>query len=373
MRERTQGSLIPDTLKEMETDELFKEAQENLRIHGQEKLTAEERKRRRRALDKMNVPHFNQFLDERGVERILRSPCKILQLNVGLYCNQACSHCHVESSPLRTEMMDKAVVDRCLRLLDESPSVEVVDVTGGAPELSPNFRYLVTEVRKRGKQVIDRCNLTVLFEPGQEDLAQFLANNGVRIVASLPCYSAKNVDQQRGRGVFEKSIQALLDLNKLGYGKEGTGLQLDLVYNPNGAFLPPSQEVLQQQYKEELMVHFGIEFNGLFTITNMPIKRYADYLHREGKMESYMQLLVDSFNAAATQGLMCRDTISVGWDGRIYDCDFNQQLAIGVTSSRKTVFDLESLDDLTAARVAVDNHCFGCTAGAGSSCQGATT
>eukprot|EP00899_Mesostigma_viride_P005536 jgi/Mesvir1/14984/Mv14646-RA.1 len=365
-------SLIPETLAGMQEDPLFLQVQEDLRTKGQKKLTSEERARRRRALDGLGVPSFDGHLASNGTGTLHRTAASILQINIGLYCNQACSHCHVESSPLRSEMMDRSTVDQCLKLLDCTPSIHTVDITGGAPELNTNFRYLVTEARKRGKEVIDRCNLTVLEEPGQQDLAKFLADHQVRVVASLPCYTEGTVDKQRGRGVFERSIEGLKTLNELGYGHEGSGLELDLVYNPSGAFLPPAQEMLEVAYKDELSKCHGIVFNRLFCLANMPIKRFADYLSREGKMEQYMQLLVNNFNPAATKGLMCKDTVSIRWDGSVFDCDFNQQLDIGVTGKKRTVFDFESLDELTGWKVATDNHCFGCTAGAGSSCQGTT-
>jgi radical SAM/Cys-rich protein len=268
-------------------------------------------------------------------------------------------------------MMNRNVAERCIKLLEMSPSVKTLDITGGAPELNENFRYMVTEGRRLGKEVIDRCNLTVLSEPGQEDLGSFLAENKVRVVASLPCYSAKNVDIQRGSGVFSRSIRGLLLLNQLGYGQEGSGLILDLVYNPLGAFLPPEQSALEATYRRQLEADFGISFNNLFTLTNMPIKRFADQLARRDELVPYMDLLVRNFNPAACGGLMCLDLVSVDHRGALYDCDFNQQLATRMVLPR-TVFDVASLDELVAAPVATDSHCFGCTAGMGSSCQGAT-
>jgi radical SAM/Cys-rich protein len=370
LEERTQGSLIPETLQGMENDEDFKRTTKDLLEQGQEKLTLEEKKRRRRALEELGLPSFRQLLAEQGIE-IRRSPSTILQLNIGLHCNQACSHCHVESSPLRTETMSREVADECLRVLAASPSVTTLDLTGGAPELNAEFRYLVESARGMGIEVIDRCNLTVLQEPGQEDLAEFLAEQGVRVVASLPCYSAKNVNMQRGNGVFDRSIQGLLRLNALGYGRGA--LRLDLVYNPLGAFLPPDQSALELQYKDELHKAFGIDFDSLFTITNMPIKRFADFLYRKGQLKEYMQLLVENFNAGATQGLMCKDTVSIGWDGMVYDCDFNQQLALPtLRGGGLSISDIQSLDDLSDTDIQLGNHCFGCTAGAGSSCQGTT-
>ncbi|KAI7837484.1 hypothetical protein COHA_008675 [Chlorella ohadii] len=262
-------------------------------------------------------------------------------------------------------MMSRQVAERCVQLMEASASsLSTVDITGGAPELMPQFRYLVQEARRLGLQVIDRCNLTVLLEPGQEDTAQFLADHQVRVVASLPCYSAENVNTQRGGGM----------LNAAGYGQPGSGLHLDLVYNPGGAFLAPPQSKLEPAYKQELAEHYRVTFNSLLCLNNMPIKRWADQLVKEGKLEEYMRLLVDAFNPAAAEGLMCRDTISVGWDGRLYDCDFNQQLELGLPHPQhRTVFDIDSLAELTGGRIALGSHCFGCTAGAGSGCQGATS
>ena len=380
------GSLVPDTLREMETDEEFKLAKERLETEGQAALTREERARRRRALTGMDVPSFDAFVAERGVSPLRRKPTTILQVNIGLYCNQACSHCHVESSPLRKEeVMSAKTANRLIELIDNAQgSVKMLDITGGAPEMMEQFRPLVVAARARGLEVIDRCNLTVLFEPGQEDLPAFLAGNGVKVVASLPCYSEENTDKQRGAGVFSRSIAALVELNKVGYGVKGTGLELDLMYNPGGAFLPPSEAALTEAYRSELGDTYGVEFSRLVTLTNMPIKRFADFLHREGKTEEYMRLLVENFNPAAAEGVMCRDLVSVSWDGRVFDCDFNQQLDMPMPRSfgsaggdgdggeGLTVFDVDSLDELTGKRLAVDNHCFGCTAGAGSSCSGAT-
>ena len=311
---------------------------------------------------------FQRALQERNLS-LKRRPASILQLNIGLFCNQACSHCHVESSPLRTEKMSHEVAEQCVRILDRSPSVHTLDLTGGAPELNPEFRWLVEQGRKRNLKVIDRCNLTVLLERGQEDLAAFLARNQVNVVASLPCYSEKNVNQQRGSGVFDNSIQALRMLNDLGYGRPDSGLELDLVYNPNGAFLPPGQQKLEQDYKLRLKQDFNIDFNRLYTITNMPIKRFAEHLYRKGDLDAYMQLLVQSFNPSTVEGVMCRDTLSVSWEGSLFDCDFNQQLNMRMVKPM-TVFDISSVDELVDVGISVDNHCFGCTAGAGSSCLG---
>jgi radical SAM/Cys-rich protein len=312
---------------------------------------------------------FSATLRQHGVQQLRRRELTTLQINVGKLCNQACHHCHVEAGPKRTEIMRAEVAERILALLSAAPSIAIVDITGGAPELNANFRGLVTESRRMGKQVIDRCNLTVLFEPGLEEMPQFLAANRSQVTASLPCYTAANVDQQRGKGVFEKSIRALRLLNTIGYGQPGSGLELDLVYNPLGASLPPPQEKLEADYKRELREHFGIEFNRLFTITNMPIKRFAEFLLREGKHESYMGLLANHFNPATVERLMCRELVSVGWDGKLYDCDFNQMLDLE-TPGRKTIWQIDSFAELAASEIATANHCFGCTAGAGSSCGG---
>jgi radical SAM/Cys-rich protein len=258
----------------------------------------------------MKANAFIQRLDENGLN-LQRTPTEILQVNIGRRCNQACHHCHVESSPLRTENMEAPTVERLLELLKNTKTIHTVDITGGAPELNPHFRSFVSGVRKLGLAVIDRCNLTILFEPEQESTASFLKENSVHIVASLPCYSKENVEKQRGRGVFSKSIEALKILNRLGYGKEESGLKLDLVYNPTGPFLPPAQEKLEVDYKHELRELFDIEFNRLFTITNMPIKRFLHDLERSGKLDSYMELLVNHFNPHAAAGVMCRNLVSM--------------------------------------------------------------
>jgi radical SAM/Cys-rich protein len=321
------------------------------------------------SLPAIKGPDFEENLAAHGVGSLTRTQTTTLQVNVGKLCNQACHHCHVEAGPKRTEVMQRHVAERVIGLLAGSPRIETLDITGGAPELNPQFRFLVTEAWRLGCHLIDRCNLTVLFEPGQEDLAEFLAKNEVEVAASLPCYTAENVDQQRGRGVFGKSVRALRLLNDLGYGRPGSGLTLNLVYNPLGAFLPPPQEKLEADYRKQLREHFGIEFNQLFTITNMPIKRFAEWLQREGQHESYMGLLVNHFNSATVENLMCRSLVSVSWDGQLYDCDFNQMLEIGMPGT-KTIWDIQSLDGLAGKRVATGSHCFGCTAGAGSSCGG---
>ena len=286
-----EGSLVDDTLNDMKNDKDFQLTAKKLREEGQRKLTLEEKQRRRRCLEELGAPEFTEHLLQQAGCDGTRFATEVLQLNIGLYCNQACNHCHVESSPRRHEAMSSEVADKCLDILANSPSVTTLDITGGAPELQPEFRRIVRRCRELRPDVdiIDRCNLTVLAEPGQEDLADFLADNGVHVVASLPCYSDKNVNMQRGRGVFARSIEGLRRLNEVGYGRE---LKLDLVYNPLGAFLPPPQDALRTKYAEELQQHFGVSFNELFTMTNMPIKRFADFLSRRGELGDYLELFV---------------------------------------------------------------------------------
>jgi radical SAM/Cys-rich protein len=320
-------------------------------------------------LNRVPTADFQDTLRQHGLGELRRREVTTLQINVGKLCNQACHHCHVEAGPKRTEIMPAHVAERIIKLLAATPSIHTVDITGGAPELNANFRWLVRESRRMGKHIIDRCNLTVLFEPGQESLADFLAANQVEITASLPCYTESNVDQQRGKGAFEKSLRALRLLNAIGYGRKASGLTLNLVYNPLGASLPPQQEKLEADYKTQLRENFAIEFDRLLTITNMPIKRFAEFLFREGKQEAYMALLTNHFNPATVNGLMCRDLVSIGWDGGIYDCDFNQMLDLE-TPSGKSIWKIESFAELAKISIATDGHCFGCTAGAGSSCGG---
>lgn len=302
---------------------------------------------------------------------LLRGRLDTLQVNLGYRCNQSCSHCHVSAGPGRTEMMDGATLALVPAVL-QARGIGSLDLTGGAPELHPGFRDLVMQARALGAGVIDRCNLTILSEPGQEGLAAFLAAQGVTVVASLPCYSAANVDRQRGDGVFARSITGLRQLNALGYGAEGTGLELDLVYNPQGPSLPPPQAALQADYKRELAEHFGIRFNRLYTITNMPIQRFAAVLRQQGQLDDYMALLRASHNPANLAQVMCRSTLSVDWQGFLHDCDFNQMLGLtaGGRSPRPHLRQLLQHDP-SGEPIAVADHCFGCTAGAGSSCGGA--
>ncbi len=311
------------------------------------------------------------FRDAVGGE-LMRSPLEILQINVGKLCNQTCVHCHVNAGPNRSEQMTEEAAEAALGVLDRFPTLTTVDVTGGAPEMSPWFRRIVTEARKRDLTVIDRCNLTILLQPGHEDLAQFLADQRVTVVASLPCYSKENVDAQRGDGVFQASIEALRLLNSLGYGRDGER-HLDLVFNPVGASLPPAQGPLEAAYKEQLAEHFDITFDHLYTITNMIIARFESFLRRTGELEGYERLLEGSFNPATIPQLMCRNTLSVSWDGYVYDCDFNQMLDLRLENgSALRVGDVtpELWDSLG---IITGRHCFGCTAGAGSSCSGALT
>ena len=320
-------------------------------------------------LNKKN-PDFNESLIKHGLDLHRRST-KIIQVNLGKLCNQSCLHCHVDAGPNRTEVMEKPALDRILELISNTPAVEIVDLTGGAPELNLHFRYFVSAIRALRKTVIDRCNLTVLLEPGQEDTAQFLCDQQVQIVSSLPCYQKENVDSQRGKGTFNASIQALWLLNKLGYGRPGSGLELHLVYNPLGASLPPDQVQLEQDYKQRLKEDLNIEFNSLYTITNMPIKRFKHLLERTGQLQSYQQLLVDSFNPFSAADVMCRDLISISWDGYLFDCDFNQMLEIPIINQSKSIWDINNFEYIQADPISFGNHCYGCTAGAGSSCQGA--
>jgi radical SAM/Cys-rich protein len=315
----------------------------------------------------------NRFSDRLTAEGLTlhRTKTEVLQVNVGKLCNLICTHCHVNAGPRRKEIMARETVDRIIDWLAKT-QIPVVDLTGGAPEMIPDFRYFVERVKalQLSRHIIDRCNLTILLEPGYKDLAEFLATNKVEIIASMPCYSAENVNAQRGDGVFEGSIAALQLLNSLGYGIDSE-LPLHLVYNPVGPSLPPSQTKLEADYKREFQEHFGIVFNKLYTITNLPIGRFASYLRHNNKLEEYMELLIDAFNPATIDGLMCRNTISVDWRGEVYDCDFNQQL--GMRWKNGTPIFLWDVDpeSLENREIMTGGHCFGCTAGAGSSCGGA--
>jgi radical SAM/Cys-rich protein len=315
---------------------------------------------------------FAQKLEERSIS-FRRGRPEILQVNVGKLCNLTCVHCHVNAGPKRKEIMTRETIDCIIDWLAKT-EIPTVDLTGGAPEMIPDFRYFVERLRtlEKPRHIIDRCNLTILTDPGYEDLSQFLAKHRVEIVASMPCYTPKNVNAQRGEGVFDGSIAALQLLNSLGYGIDSE-LPLHLVYNPVGAFLPGPQDELEIDYKRELFSHFGIVFNKLYSITNMPIGRFAAFLRHNHQLEEYMELLVNAFNPTTIDGLMCRNTISVGWRGEVYDCDFNQQLNMqwqNPDESGLFLWDIDP-DKIDNRKIATGHHCFGCTAGAGSSCGGA--
>tara|TARA_Y100000589_G_scaffold165833_1_gene157736 strand:+ start:6153 stop:7085 length:933 start_codon:yes stop_codon:yes gene_type:complete len=292
-----------------------------------------------------------------------------LQINIGYKCNQACKHCHVNSSPYRTEKMSDEVINIIPKIISKY-NIKTLDITGGAPELHPKFKELILSLKSYKIDIIDRCNLTVFFEEGFDDLPQFLADNKVIITASLPCYEKNNVEKQRGIGVFDKSINAIKILNRLGYGKEDNHLQLNLVYNPINPTLPPPQEKLENDYKIMLYDKYKITFNKLYTITNMPINRYADFLSRNGELEKYIQLLTNNFNKNNLKNLMCKKTLSVDWQGQIYDCDFNQQIKLKSLYGPRNLFELLNYSSSFDYQIAAKNHCFACTAGAGSSCGG---
>lgn len=304
--------------------------------------------------------------------RIQLAPLEIFQINVGKLCNMTCRHCHVDAGPLRREIMTRATMDACLQALRQT-TAHTVDLTGGAPELNPNFRYLVDACVDLGKQVIDRCNLTVLLLPTMEDLPAWLAERGVEIVCSLPHYRQRNTDTQRGDGTFEKSIEALRRLNAAGYGQGNPTRRLTLMSNPVGAFLSSGQSKLEQEWKAGLLKHCGVTFDRLITLNNMPISRYLEWLEASGNLQGYMELLVNAFNPATIAGLMCRNTLSVAWDGRLYDCDFNQMLELECQAPQGQAMTIFDFDPAVLAQRAIvtGRHCFGCTAGAGSSCGGA--
>jgi radical SAM/Cys-rich protein len=313
---------------------------------------------------------FEQALTESGLFPLCATGIEVLQVNVGKRCNQTCRHCHVDAGPERREVMTQETMAICLDVLRRS-AIPTLDVTGGAPELNPHFRWLVAEARKLGRHVIDRCNLTILLAPGFDALPEFLAAQQVEVVASLPCYLQENTDAQRGEGVYEKSITALRRLNEVGYGQAGTGLVLTLVYNPVGPSLPPPQPGLEAAYRRELAARHGIVFNRLYTITNMPISRFLEDLLRTGRYDEYMAKLAAAYNPAAAAGVMCRTTLSVGWDGRLYDCDFNQMLELELAGGLpRHIRDVDPAI-LGTRRIVTGQHCYGCTAGSGSGCQGA--
>lgn len=316
-------------------------------------------------------PHFRELLHAQGRSELRANGIRVLQVNLGKLCNQTCRHCHVDAGPDRREIMSRQTAQQCLDVLRQT-AIPTLDLTGGAPEMNPNFRWFVEEARRLDRHVIDRCNLTILLANGYTDLPEFLAENAVEVVASLPCYLEENTDRQRGDGVYVKSIAALKRLNELGYGRPGTGLILTLVFNPGGPSLPPRQDALEETYRRELRSRHGIEFSRLYVITNMPISRFLDDLVQSDRHDEYMQRLIDAFNPLAVDEVMCRTMLSVDWTGRLYDCDFNQMLDLPVTDGvpRHVSEFHESL--LENRAIATGRHCFGCTAGAGSSCQGRT-
>jgi len=304
--------------------------------------------------------------------RLNRGNLDTLQVNLGYTCNQSCKHCHVNAGPKRTETMALEHINDILSFIKNN-NIKKLDLTGGAPELNIHFRYLVTEARALNTTVIDRCNLTILNEDGQQGLAEFLAENQVEVVASLPCYSKSNVDEQRGKGVFDQSITGLKQLNALGYGKKDSGLILNLMYNPTGAFLPPTQHSLEQEYKQKLFEDFEIEFSNLYTLTNMPIMRFGSTLISKGEFDTYMNLLKSSHSDDNLQTVMCKNLISIDWQGFIYDCDFNQMLDMPTSFSTKQKTHISELltNSLLDSPIQIGDHCYGCTAGSGSSCGGA--
>lgn len=315
-------------------------------------------------------PFFEDKLEIIGMSPLKATGIEIMQVNMGKMCNQVCKHCHVDAGPDRKEIMTQATMQSILDVL-KTTDIQTVDLTGGAPEMNPNFRWFVEEISKLGRHIIVRCNLTIILaNPKYHDLPQFFKKHKVEVVSSLPFYTSSRTDRQRGDGVFNKSIEALKLLNEVGYGKSDSGLILNLVYNPAGAFLPPSQEALEKEFKTALKKDFDIEFNSLFAITNLPISRFLDYLVNSGNYESYMQELVDAFNPAAAVSVMCRNTLSIGWDGSLYDCDFNQMLDLKVSESKSQHISEFDLDALNKREIIVGRHCFGCTAGNGSSCGG---
>jgi len=325
-----------------------------------------------KALADEKFPAFGKQIGEHGWLPLKPKQIEIFQLNIGKLCNQTCAHCHVDAGPDRKEEnMSKETLERCLELIKVMPHVHTVDITGGAPEMNPHFRWFVEECTKLGKTVMDRCNLTIIMANKKyHDMPEFFAKNKVHVVSSLPYFSKSRTDSQRGDGVFEDSIKALQMLNAVGYGVEGSDLQLDLVYNPSGAFLPDSQETLQAEFKRQLKRKYNITFNNLFAITNLPVSRFLDYLIESDNYQSYMQLLVENFNPSTIEGLMCRHTISVSWDGYIYDCDFNQMLDLKVAAPNAQHISDVDIEQLKNRNIVVNQHCYGCTAGAGSSCGG---
>ncbi|MBX7108825.1 MAG: arsenosugar biosynthesis radical SAM protein ArsS [Chitinophagales bacterium] len=316
------------------------------------------------------ITSFRQKLDTLGFYPLKSTAVEILQVNIGKMCNQTCRHCHVDAGPDRREIMTRETMEQCLQVLQTS-AIPIVDITGGAPEMNPHFRWFVEQCSSLGVKVMNRCNLTIILaNKNYHDLPEFFARHKVELVSSLPFYNADRTDRQRGEGVFDTSVKAIQMLNAVGYGKEESGLILNLVYNPGGAFLSTGQQVLESQFKKVLHDQYAVVFNNLFTITNMPISRFLDYLVSSGNYESYMEKLQAAFNPATINGLMCRNTISVGWDGHLYDCDFNQMLDLKIGSNHAHHISHFNMTDLKHREIIISQHCYGCTAGAGSSCGG---
>lgn len=340
-----------------------------LTLLGQHNPLASSAEQLKRLAEMNGGPPFDTRLHRAGLFPLRATGITTFQINVGKLCNQTCRHCHVDAGPDRLEVMSRETAELCIRALAET-DIPTLDITGGAPELNSNFRWLVEQATALGRHVMDRCNLTVLLLPSQADLAEFLAQHRVEIVASLPSFRASGTDAQRGDGIFEKSIEALTRLNRLGFGVEGSGLRLNLVYNPAGAFLPPKQDAVEAQFKRELHRTHGVTFNRLYTITNMPISRFLEFLVESGNYEGYMERLANAFNPSAAAGVMCRFTLSVGWDGTLYDCDFNQMLDLPVNHGVPRHIRDFAPERLHTRQIVTCNHCYGCTAGSGSSCGG---
>ncbi len=342
-------------------------------LHAQQHILSDTQTQLKTLNDKsvLPLPTFDDKLQASGMYPLYATGIEIFQMNVGKMCNQTCQHCHVDAGPDRKEIMTRETMEHCLAALKNS-AIRTVDITGGAPEMNPHFRWLVEELSGMDKKIMVRCNLTIIVaNPKYHDLPQFYAAHGVEVVSSLPYYAASRTDKQRGNGVFDRSVQALQMLNAAGYGQEGSGLILNLVYNPAGAFLPADQRALEKDFKRELYNKFGIRFNQLFAITNLPVSRFLDYLVRSGNYEAYMEKLVNAFNPGAARHVMCRNTISIGWDGYLYDCDFNQMLELKVTGKAPQHIRNFNVAQLNNREIITNQHCFGCTAGAGSSCGGA--
>lgn len=322
---------------------------------------------------KIGIPSFGEKLEESGLGILKPTGIDIFQVNVGKMCNQVCKHCHVDAGPDRKEIMTRATMEQILVALAASDA-KTVDLTGGAPEMNPDFRWFVEQLSAMGKEIIVRCNLTIILaNPKYNDLPEFFKKHKINVVSSLPSFTARRTNAQRGDGVFEKSIKALQMLNELGYGQEGSGLKLDLVYNPSGAFLPDDQAILQAEYKAKLREKFGITFNALFAITNLPVSRFLDYLINSENYESYMTELANAYNPIAAAGVMCRNMVSIGWDGYLFDCDFNQMLDLKLRDGVPNHISEFDWDKVLNREIIINQHCFGCTAGAGSSCGGTTT